>query len=490
MTIRKIVIVGGGATGWSVASLFAKHFPRNLVNIFVVEERRKDNEYVEIAKSSLHRFHDVIGLHERQCVLHTHASFGLGVWCQDAEKNYMQVEGPYGAPLEGIRFESAYYKSKLLGCSHALEDFSLNAVAARLGRFAHPVNDASSIYSSIQYGLHLDLDAYAEVLKAHSLSLGVESVVSDLVHVNLSANEGEIDSISLENGLVLDADLFIDCSGEESVLLGGALGVASEADSLDEIFDSIAMGYRPLSGDAKPVSELINTEDGYLRITPLKNKEYVSCVYSSRYSSKEKIAKDMALLGVTQLDYSALRCKTKKQYWVKNCVAIGDASTKFYELFVSPLSLVRNAAVRLLDLLVDFDDLTLSSDEYNRRTHQELEGVYELLELYFYCSRSSNSVLKDYFKNHELSAGSRHRLELFACTGRHPQRSNSIFSESEWTSFFVGNEVVPQTCNLDADVYEGKALINYVESIKAAIYKAAERMPFHKEYIARLASNK
>ena len=56
--------------------------------------------------------------------------------------------------------------------------------------------------------------------------------------------------------------------------------------------------------------------------------------------------------------------------------------------------------------------------------------------------------------------------------------------------FFVGNNIFPQTCNLDVDIYDGNKLINYVESIKAAICNAAEKMPLHKEYIARLASNK
>lgn len=59
---------------------------------------------------------------------------------------------------------------------------------------------------------------------------------------------------------------------------------------------------------------------------------------------------------------------------------------------------------------------------------------------------------------------------------------SKVQSASEWASFFVGNEIFPKTCNLDVDIYDGNKLINYVESIKAAIYKAAERMPLHKEY--------
>lgn len=445
MTIKNIVIVGGATTGWSVASLLAKHLPRELVNVSVVDERRKDHEAVESARSSIHRFHDLIGLHEKQCVLNTSASFSLGVWCQDAQKNYMLAEGVYGAPLEGIDFQSIYYKSVLLGCHDKLEDYSLNAVAARLGRFGHPVADPKSIYSSIQYGLHLELDAYANILKTHALTLGVECIASDLGCVNIGVNDDAIESIDLENGLQLKADLFIDCTGEQSVLLGGAMGVTSVADPLDKIFDSMVMGYRPLSVDAKPVTQLINTEHGCVRITPLRDRECVSYVYSSCFSSNDLIRQEMLSLNVSTMDFSVLHCKKREHYWVKNCIAMGGAGASFYELFVSPMSLVRSAAVRLLDLLADFDNLTFSIDEYNRRTHVELEQLRELTELYFYLSRSSNTAVEDYFKFNGLSASSQHRLDLFAYTGRHSHQSAHILSASEWAALFVGNEIFPQT---------------------------------------------
>ena len=495
MTTKKIVIVGGGATGWSVACLLAKNLPRELVKISVVDEQHKDHGQVEFARSSIHRFHDLIGLHEKQFMLNTDASFSLGLWCQDAHKDYMLGEGAYGAPLSGIDFQSVYYKSVLLGCSHKLENYSLNAVAAQLGRFGHPVADPKSIYSSIQYGLHLELNTYADILKTHALALGVEVIVSDFSRVNLrrvdvSINDCAIDSIELMNGQQLSADLFIDCTGEHSILLGDVMGGTFVADPLDKIFDSVAIGSRPLSIDAKPVTQLINTENGYVRITPSKYHEYVSYVYSSRFSSDELIKEEMLSFNVSKVVLSALDCKKKAQYWVKNCVAIGQAAANFYELFVSPMSLVRSAAVRLVDLLTDFDDLTFSIDEYNRLTHVESEQLRELVELYFYFGRSSNAVLREYFNSNELSASAQHRLDLFACTGRQPHPSAQSFSAFEWASFFVGNHIFPKTCNLDVDIYDSEKLIQYVESLKTAIYKAAEKMPLHKDYIARLASNK
>ncbi|HOY23026.1 MAG TPA: tryptophan 7-halogenase [Cellvibrio sp.] len=495
MTTKNIVIVGGGAAGWSVACLLAKNLPPELVKISVVDEQRKDLGQVEVARSSIHRFHELIGLHEKQFMLNTDASFSLGLWCQDAHKNYMLVEGPYGAPLEGIDFQSVYYKSVLLGSSHMLGDYSLNAVAASLGRFGHPVADPKSIYSSIQYGLHLELDSYSNMLKAHALALGVEVIGSDLSRVNLSRvdmsiNGDAIESVDLMNGQQLSADLFIDCTGELSVLLGDSMGVASYADPLDQIFDSVAVGYRPLSLDAKPVTQLITTENGYLKITPLKHQECVSYTYSSRFSSDDLITQEIAALNVSNVVFSPLDCKKNKQYWVKNCVAIGCAAASFYELFISPMSLVRSAAVRLVDLLTDFDDFTFSIDEYNRLTHVESEQLRELAELYFYFGRSSNAGIREYFNSNELSASAQHRLDLFACAGRHPHQSAHFFSTLEWASFFVGNQILPRTCNLDVDIYDSKRLIQYVESLKAAIYKAAEKMPLHKDYIARLAFNK
>jgi hypothetical protein len=79
---------------------------------------------------------------------------------------------------------------------------------------------------------------------------------------------------------------------------------------------------------------------------------------------------------------------------------------------------------------------------------------------------------------------------LFSCSGRQPHQSAHFFSEFEWASFFVGNQIFPSTCNLDVDIYDSEKLIKYIESLKAVIYSAAEKMPLHKDYIARLAFNK
>ena len=486
MKIKNIVVVGGGATGWTVASFLAKQLPRELVKIQVVEEKRKDNECVEFARSAIHRFHDLIGLHEKQCVLNDATCFGLGVWCQGLHKDFILVEGAYGAPLDGIDFQSVYYKSALLGSPHQLDDYSLSAVAARLGRFGHPVADSNSIYSSIQYGINFELDVYADVLRAHALALGVEAIQSDCKSVNVCLRNNIIDSIELANGQVLAADLFIDCSGEQSILMGEAMKVFSVEDNLDKIFDSMAAGYRPLVAGSKPVTQLINTDTGYLRIIPLKHQEYICHVYSSKLSPDDHIKQKMLDLNVSEVVFSTLNFKKKEVFWVKNCVAMGHAGACVPELFVSPLSLVRNAVVRLLDLLTGFDDFTASAFEYNRLTHVEFKQLRELTELYFYLSKDSSSALREYFKQHELSVPAQHRLDLFTCSGRHPYQQGNIFSDFEWAAFFVGNQLLPLTCNLDVDVYDKEKILEYTERLSVAIYKAAERMPMHADYVARL----
>ncbi len=483
--MKNVVIVGGGATGWTVASLLAKQWPRELVKIHLVDDKRCDNNEVDFARSGIHRFHDLVGLREQDCLHKSNASFSLGILSRSPGKDYMLVEGPYGAPLDTIDFQSLYYKSVLLNSPYKLEDYSLSAVAARSGRFCHPVNDPKSIYSTLRYGLHLELNSYANILKSRALELGVKIIEGDCLGVNVSGL-GEIESLVLVNGQQLTADFFIDCSGEQSLLLGSALGVGSVTDPLGKIFDSLAMGYRPLVTGARPVAELVQSGNGYLKVIPLKDREYVCYLYSSTSTNDENIKCKMRELNVTDVIVSPLGCQTKELFWAKNCVAIGQAAVNVYDLFVSPLSLVRNAVVRLVDLLADFDDFSVSASEYNRLTQIELERLRELTEIYLYLDSNSSLLIEEYFKQHPLTGHSRHRLDLFACSGRHVHQQVNIFSEGDWAALFVGNSLLPEACNVDADNYDPAKLVAFAERVRIAIYKAAEKMPLHADYMARI----
>ena len=75
------------------------------------------------------------------------------------------------------------------------------------------------------WAFHFDASLYAQYLRKIAQLRGAKRIEGKINKVNLNSQNGNIESVSLENGSEVKGDLFIDCSGFRSLLLGDALGV-------------------------------------------------------------------------------------------------------------------------------------------------------------------------------------------------------------------------------------------------------------------------
>ena len=488
--MKKIIIVGGGAVGWSVAALLRAQLPRELVAIQLIEDSRKDEGVVECASSRTHNFHDLIGLRERTCMLDAHAHFGLGFmydnWSYQSQE-CMVAEGYYGASLGGVDFQHIYIKNYLSSGKGFFDDYSLSAVAAKLGRFGHPSTDAQSIYAAIKYGFHFQLDSYAYILRNHALALGVDAVLADCTSVNRNDDNGNIISLELNGLSTVAGDFFIDCTGEESVLLGSACGVARSSGDMDILFNKFAIGTRLQPSGLPSAATLTSKVDGFFKIIPLKNKEIITYYFSSDVMTENAITERLAAWGFSSIqvkDYYSYQCEN---FWANNCLAVGHSGARFFDLLVSPLQHARNAIVRFLDLFVDFDTIDASRYEFNRLSHIELDNIKEVIELHLYTSQYQSVVSADYFSTHKLSPSASHRLNLFLSNGRHVHSDLHLLTDMEWAAFFMGNKIVPESYSYDVDFLDEQSIHKFMEKLKSTIFESAHRIPRHADYIKGLS---
>lgn len=488
MKPRKIIIVGGGAEGWSVAACLRAQLPSELVVIQLIETSYKNRYSVENTHSKIHRFHNLIGLQEKTCMFDPYTQFGLGVmyksWNFDTQ-DFILSEEPYGVPYQGINFQHLYIKNALTDARDLFENYSLNAVAARLGRFVHPSPDETSIYSSIKYGLHLELESYAQLLKSHALALGVDLVAADCEAVQRDANNTII-SLSLTTGKTITADLFFDCSGEARVLQQTNCGASCVQDDFDLLFDRVAIGSRPITDVLPSVTQLTTSEHGVFKIVPLKDREVVTAYFANRTIQEDNFKALLIEAGFQDIEVSNYCAYRTENTWVNNCIAVGLSSVQYPELLVSSLHNVRNSVVRFLDLLVDFDHIEASRDEYNRLSLLELERIRETLELHLFLAKDRLSVSSQYFSDYVLSAGAQARLDLFKANGRHPHNDENFLTDIEWAAFWLGNNVIPEACDYEASFVNDKNVQEFMSKLKSAVFNYATKMPSYKDYTTGL----
>src|SRR5690606_33989332 len=93
---------------------------------------------------------------------------------------------------------------------------------ARANRFALPDPDPRKPLGRFTYAYQFDANLYARHLRGIAEERGVERVEGRITGVE--RNGEAVSAVILEDGRRLEADLFVDCSGFRSLLLGEEMG--------------------------------------------------------------------------------------------------------------------------------------------------------------------------------------------------------------------------------------------------------------------------
>lgn len=130
MKIEKIVILGGGVSGCTVAASLVGALANTGIAICVIEPGQAEadnNEEVVTLSPYTQVFNESIGLDEAKTLAYTQGAFNLGFrfkgWQQSAQQ-FLQTYGSYGVDFEGIGFQNFY---TMLGKNRKLENYDRSA---------------------------------------------------------------------------------------------------------------------------------------------------------------------------------------------------------------------------------------------------------------------------------------------------------------------------------------------------------------------------
>ena len=182
--VRDILIVGGTIAGWLTAAILARSLPASRIRIRLLESAAPVTELETLGGGvatlpALRTAHGLLGLPEVALLQQTGAGFSLGAehagWPKPGGR-YFRPFGATGAGLDGVAFHNLWLRMRRAGGAGELEEYALGAMAARRGRFAFPSTDPASVLSTLDYGYHLDGEAYRQLLRAAALQHGAERI--------------------------------------------------------------------------------------------------------------------------------------------------------------------------------------------------------------------------------------------------------------------------------------------------------------------------
>ena len=372
MILKNIVIVGGGTAGWMTATTLLSQFPDKKITL--VESPNISN--IGVGESTVaggqSGFNGIINWLrlvniKEEFMPHTDAIHKLSIGFEDFYyKNSGRFHYPFGMPYtvnHKSNMNDWYYKkirypktpvSDYANCLYPAmalvnhhkslfnEKFSMNHGRKDLEKdFA---NNEVQLLARVSYQLDATKlgiwlrDYYCKARYGKNFT----HILAEVKDIPL--NENGIKHLVLDSGRKLKADLFIDCTGFRSLLLGQALKVSFN--SLEKLIpnNSAWATKIPYTNPEKQIVNYTNCTaiaNGWVWEIPLWSRMGAGYVFSDKFiSSKDALKEFKSTLlkkgyrNVENLEYKLIpmKCGCRSQLWVKNTCAIGLSAG-----FIEPL---------------------------------------------------------------------------------------------------------------------------------------------------------
>jgi len=491
MPVRNIVIVGGGVTGWSAAAGIANSLRGQAVSIVVLDSGDgSDAPGTQLMLWQTPRFHRYLGIDEHDIVRAANATFRLGTqlthWPSPGEQRQRPF-GPVGANIGFIPFHHFATRQRRNGHDIEINDYSVSAAAARLGHFSHPGSNSRSLLSRLSYGLNLDARGYARLLSSYAQQLGVEQTSADLSEVSQRNSDGFIEALTLTDGQRIEGDLFVDCSGERGLLIEAVLHSGYE-DWSEWLPCDRVVGIRSCS--TEPPASMLHLgagDAGWVTQTPLQGEVSRQYVFSSQYLDDDQALHEIGAMSgsgdrADRWQYS-VRNGHRKQFWNKNCIALGAAAGAFEPLEMTGLHLVQTGLTRLLGMLPGADCNPVISEEYNRRTAREYARIRDYLAFNYFAADQRPAPFWQALRSMSVPDSLHCRLQLFESHGRFTRFEQETFLRDNWASLFIGGGCWPRDYDPLLDMTDPDEATRHFAKMRTAIHDTVGRLPQHGQYI-------
>jgi tryptophan halogenase len=494
--IRQVVIVGGGTAGWMTAAALSRMSVAG-VSVTLIESEEIGTVGVgEATIPPLLDFNHALGIDENEFVRQTQATFKLGIefvnWAREGDR-YIHPFGVYGRDAAGVKFHHVWLRERQMvgdpGDPEAIGDYCLSVVAARHGRFCHPTGTPGAVLSTLRYAYHFDAGLYARFLRGYAEAGGVTRVEGRIEGVEQDAESGFITALKLQDGRTIAGELFVDCSGFRSLLLGDTLGVPYRSWQHWLPCDRAIAVPSAVRGPPIPYTRSIAGEAGWRWRIPLQHRVGNGHVYSSAHLNEDEATRQL-LDGLDSAQLAEPRhlrfvAGRRERLWDKNCVAIGLSGGFIEPLESTSIHLIQAGIFKLMGLFPDstFDQREI--DEYNRMLIEEYERIRDFIILHYWATERDDSEFWNHCRTMEIPDSLAEKVELWSGKARVFRQQSDLFTEDSWIAVLLGQRKFPRSYDPLVSMLPLDESARFLSSVREVIEKTALAMPTHAEFIAR-----
>jgi tryptophan halogenase len=409
---RSILIVGGGTAGWLTACYLARAFdlPKHPdLSITLVES--PDIGIIGVGEGAFPTIRSTLqylGIDEHDFVRGTAATFKQGVRFDDwvrtpVDGRHSHFLHPFEPPLYGqddnlvahwLALDEATRPpfAEAMTIQHCVSEHHRGPKAIGEPGFSAPLN----------YAYHFDAARLAEILADRAKTLGVEHVEDRLLSANVGES-GAIDHLLFERDGRREATLYIDCTGLNAELIGGALR-EKFVSVRRHLFTDRALACRvPYTSTDAPLQSYTVAaahEAGWIWDIGLRHARGVGCVYSSSHideSGAREILASQRGVGDRAQDARLIEFEPgyRARQWVGNCVAVGMSAGFVEPLESTGLVVIEAAAAMIAEMFSFSGPADASADRFNALMTARYDNLVNFLKLHYCLSQRDEPFWRD-----------------------------------------------------------------------------------------------
>jgi glycine/D-amino acid oxidase-like deaminating enzyme len=406
--VSNIVVIGGGSAGWLTAATLAAEFKSGPGGIKVTLVESDETRAIGVGEGtwpSMRTTLEKIGISETDFIRECDASFKQGSkfigWVNGGKESYYH---PFSLPQGYSELNLADfwfpYRNRI--------SFA-DAVSPQLQvceRHLAPKQISAPDYAcTLNYGYHLDAIKFARLLRKHAVEkLGVLHLIDHVAEIK-SKPDGDIASVHCKKHGEITGDLFIDCSGFASLLLGRHYGIPF-VEKKHVLFNDRALAVQvPYASADDPIASVTLAtaqSAGWVWDIGLPTRRGTGYVYSSSHITEETAREELRrYLAATNGDASVADLPVRlieinpgyrKTFWHKNCVAIGLSAGFLEPLEASALVLVELGAKMLAEQMpANRQVMDIVARRYNDKFLFRWQQVIAFLKLHYVLSQRTDS---------------------------------------------------------------------------------------------------
>jgi tryptophan halogenase len=481
--VRRVVIAGGGTSGWVTAMALSKQF-RGLLDITLVESEEIGTIGVgESTVPPIVAFHRLLEIDEREFMRECAATFKVAIWFENWGRLgdwYLHPFGRHGEPTWMAEFYNFWLYARAQGHKVPLGEYCYEWLAAVKGRFALRENPR------VNYAYHFDAALYARYLRKLAEKRGVKRVEGKIKEVRTRSDNGFVESLVLEDGKIIDGDFFVDCTGFRGLLIEGALKTGYEDWSNYLPCDSAVAFQTIVDQPAPPYTACYAHTAGWRWNIPVQHRVGNGVVFCSRFMSddeaRHRLVTDSGGRPVKEPWLIRIKAGRRRKAWNKNVVAIGLAAGFVEPLESTSIHTIVTAAVRLMTLFPFAGVNQPMSDHYNQLTRFELEHIRDFVCMHYKYNQRDDAPFWKECREMEIPETLRQRVELFRNGGHAYTRDGELMSIDSWISVMMGQHIQPLAYTRFAHM-AGRDLKEYMNRYRTKVADVVNALPLHADFV-------